>query len=71
MRVTCLIHSQQQDPCGNYGEGLYHVANLLARTGNKTVTRAYTGYRHEIHNELEIRDEVVNGLIDFVNEHLD
>ena len=29
------------DPCGNYGEGLYHVANLLAESGNKVSVKAY------------------------------
>ena len=37
---------------------------------NKTITRAYTGYRHEIHNELTIRDEVEAGLVEFVNQVL-
>ena len=55
------------DPCGNYGEGLYHVANLLAESGNKVSVKAYSGYRHEIHNELELRDEVEAGLVGFVN----
>lgn len=59
------------DPCGNYGEGLYHVANLLAASGNKDVrVRAYSGYRHEIHNEPELRCEVEAGLVDFVNSVL-
>lgn len=55
------------DPCGNYGEGLYHVANLLAESGNEVSVKAYSGYRHEIHNELELRDEVEAGLVGFVN----
>jgi alpha-beta hydrolase superfamily lysophospholipase len=46
------------------------VANLLANSGNKTQVRAYSGYRHEIHNELAIRDEVVDGLITFLNNIL-
>ncbi len=68
--IPVYLMSGDQDPCGNYGEGLYHVANLLARSGNKTTTRAYTGYRHEIHNEIAIRDEVVDGLIQFIEEVL-
>jgi len=66
-RIPVYLISGDQDPCGNYGEGLYHVANLLARSGNKTTVRAYSGYRHEIHNELELRDEVEDGLIAFIN----
>ena len=65
--IPVYLIAGDQDPCGNYGEGLYHVANLLARSGNKTITRAYTGYRHEIHNEMEIRDEVEDGLIAFID----
>ena len=66
-KIPVYLIAGDQDPCGNYGEGLYHVANLLARTGNKTTTRAYTGYRHEIHNEMDIREEVEDGLIAFIN----
>ena len=57
--VIQLIHG--------YGEDLYHVANLLANSGNKVAVKAYSGYRHEIHNELDIRDEVEAGLVAFVN----
>lgn len=57
-----------QDPVGNYGEGVYHVANQLWNTGHSRVTtRIYTGYRHEIHNEPPIRDEVEDGIVGFVN----
>lgn len=69
-RIPVYLISGDQDPCGNYGEGLYHVANLLANSGNKTKVRAYTGYRHEIHNELNLRDEVEAGLISFIEEVL-
>lgn len=55
------------DPCGNYGEGLYHVANTLANSGNQVTVKAYSGYRHEIQNEPAIRDEVVEGLISFLD----
>lgn len=68
--IPAYLIAGDQDPCGNYGEGLYHVANLLANTGHKTTVRAYTGYRHEIHNELELRDEVEAGLIQFMEDVL-
>ena len=68
--IPVYLIAGDQDPCGNYGEGLYHVANLLANTGNKIQVRAYSGYRHEIHNELAIRDEVVDDLVSFVNNVL-
>ena len=68
--IPVYLIAGDHDPCGNYGEGLYHVANLLANSGNKTQVKAYSGYRHEIHNELDIRDEVEDGLIRFVDEVL-
>jgi alpha-beta hydrolase superfamily lysophospholipase len=66
-KIPAYLISGDQDPCGNYGEGLYHVANLLANSGNKVSVNAYSGYRHEIHNELDLRDEVEQGLVDFVS----
>ena len=51
-------------------EGLYHVANLLANSGHKISVKAYSGYRHEIHNELDLRDEVEAGLIKFMDDIL-
>ena len=68
--IPCYFISGDQDPCGNYGEGLYHVANLLANSGHKISVKAYSGYRHEIHNELDLRDEVEAGLIKFMDDVL-
>ena len=65
--VPIYMISGDQDPCGNYGEGLYHCANMLAENGNPVKVHAYSGYRHEIHNQREIRDEVVGGLVDFID----
>lgn len=56
-----------QDPVGLYGEGVYAVSNWLAQTGHKVKTKVYSGYRHEIHNYRDIRDEVEDGIIDFIN----
>lgn len=69
--IPVYLIAGDQDPCGNYGEGLYHVSNLLAENGNKTYVKAYSGYRHEVHNELDLRDEVEEGLIQFVEKVLD
>ena len=68
--LPVYLISGDQDPCGNYGEGLYHVANLLASSGNKVSVKAYSGYRHEIHNEPDLRDEVEAGLVAFLNKVL-
>jgi alpha-beta hydrolase superfamily lysophospholipase len=55
------------DPVGNYGEGVYAVSNWLAETGHKRVTtRLYPGHRHEIHNDRDIRDDVVYNIIVFL-----
>ena len=54
-----------QDPVGQYGTGVYQTANWLADTGHDVTTVLYTGYRHEIHNYAEIRDQVEQGIISF------
>jgi alpha-beta hydrolase superfamily lysophospholipase len=57
-----------QDPVGNYGEGVYAVSNWLADTGHRRVqTKLYPGHRHEIHNDRDIREEVTDGIISFIN----
>jgi alpha-beta hydrolase superfamily lysophospholipase len=57
-----------QDPVGSYGEGVYAVSNWLAGTGHRRVqTKLYSGHRHEIHNDRDIREEVVDGIIAFLN----
>lgn len=68
--LPVYLISGDQDPCGNYGEGLYHVANMLAENGNPVTVKAYSGYRHEIHNERDIRDEVEDGLVNFIESIL-
>ena len=55
-----------QDPVGNYGEGVYQVTNWLVSTGHEVETRLYPGYRHEIHNYSDLKDRVEIEIIDFV-----
>jgi alpha-beta hydrolase superfamily lysophospholipase len=69
-KIPVYLFAGDKDPCGNYGEGLYHVANDLANTGHEITVKAYSGWRHEIHNERAIRDEVEQGIIDFINKSL-
>ena len=58
-------------PVGMYGEGVYQVSNWLAETGHEDVTtELYTGFRHEIHNYTEIKDDVADGIIEFMDEVL-
>ena len=54
-----------EDPVGNWGEGVYQTTNWLASTGHHVKTKLYSGYRHEIHNYDEIKGEVEKGIIDF------
>jgi alpha-beta hydrolase superfamily lysophospholipase len=69
--MPIYIIAGDQDPVGNYGEGVYKVANWLWATGKKRVkTRIYSGYRHEIHNEPDIRDEVEAGIVEFIAANL-
>ncbi|MGW5522384.1 alpha/beta fold hydrolase [Gordonia sp. NPDC003950] len=64
--LPVLILAGDADPVTNYGEGAYHVANRLIGTGHPDVrTRVYTGFRHEVHNEPEIRDDVASEIITF------
>ena len=60
-----------QDPVGEYGKGIYEVTNWLVDTGHTVKTRVYSGYRHEIHNYDEIKDEVEAGIISFMDSILD
>jgi alpha-beta hydrolase superfamily lysophospholipase len=61
-----------QDPVGDYGEGVYAAANWLAATGHKKVrTKLYSGYRHEILQERDIRSEVEREIIAFINNIID
>ena len=61
--------SGDMDPIGQFGEGTYKITRWLYETGHKKViTKVYSGFRHEIHNEPPIRDEVEEGLIQFVKD---
>ncbi len=59
-----------QDPVGMYAEGVMQCANWLIDTGHKVDTLIYPGYRHEIHNNKEIRDDVEYGIIGFFDINL-
>ena len=56
-----------QDPVGEYGKGIYEVTNWLYQTGHTVKTKVYSGYRHEIHNYAEIKDEVEAGIVAFMD----
>lgn len=56
-----------EDPCGSFGEGVKKVASWLEETGHNIKTKLYEGYRHEIHNYNDIKDEVEAGIIEFMD----
>ena len=60
-----------QDPVGQFGTGVYQTANWLIDTGHRVTTELYTGYRHEIHNYAELREDVEEGIIEFCDDCLD
>lgn len=65
--LPILILAGDQDPVTNYGEGAAHAANRLQLSGHHDVRlRIYPGYRHEIHNEPRIRDDVAAEVLGFV-----
>ena len=68
--LPLYVISGDQDPVGNYGEGVYEVVNWLASTVHDVRTKLYCGYRHEIHNYADLRCEVEQGIVDFLNAHL-
>lgn len=55
---------------GEYGKGIYEVSNWLYDTGHSVKTKVYPGYRHEIHNYTDIKNEVEQGIIQFMDELL-
>ena len=56
-----------EDPCGEFGEGVKEVSKWLEDTGHQVKTKLYEGYRHEIHNYADLKDEVEAGIIEFLN----
>lgn len=69
-KLPVYLIAGDQDPVGNFGEGIYELANWLSKNGKNVKTKVYSGYRHEIHNEPPIRNEVESDIIQFISEHL-
>ena len=67
--LPVLLIAGDQDPVGNYGEGVYQVRQLACPTrGTTTLPRAlYSGYRHEIHNYDDIKDDVEQTVIEWMD----
>ena len=66
--VLCI--AGDQDPVGNFGEGVYSCANWLTSTGHQVTTKLYSGYRHEIHNYDDIKFDVEECIIEWMLEQL-
>lgn len=70
-KVPCALPiyniAGDQDPVGQYGSGVYQVSNWLVDSGHTVTTRLYSGYRHEIHNYADLKDEVEAGIIRFMD----
>ncbi len=56
-----------QDPVGEFGEGVYMVSNWLTKTGHDVITTLYPGYRHEIHNYDDLKFDVEAGILAFID----
>ena len=69
--LPILLIAGDQDPVGNYGEGVYRCANWLVDTGHDDViTKLYPGYRHEIHNYDDIKFDVEDTIVTWLDLHL-
>lgn len=58
----------EEDPCGSYGEGVELVSKWLEDTGHDVDTMIYIGYRHEIHNYHDLKDQVEDDIIEFLDK---
>lgn len=59
-----------EDPVGQYGAGVQQVTGWLEETGHQVTTKIYEGYRHEIHNYNDLKDEVEAGILQFFQKAL-
>ena len=60
-----------EDPVGQYGQGVRQVSAWLEDSGHQVTTRIYEGYRHEIHNYNDLKDQMEQELIAFFQARLD
>ena len=66
MELPILLIAGDQDPVGNFGEGVYQCANWLTDTDHDVVTKLYSGYRHEIHNYDDIKFDVEETIVEWL-----
>ena len=69
--LPILLLAGDEDPVGDYGKGVTKVYNMLRNAGISDVSmKLYKGYRHEIMNESDIREEVFSDILDFTESKL-
>ena len=70
--LPMFLIAGDQDPVGDWGQGVYIVSNWLVDTGHEDVTtKLYTGYRHEIHNYADLKEDVEDDIIGWLYDCLD
>ncbi len=60
----CFFTYGEEDPVGNYGEGVRKVIARMKDAGANLKSKSYGPYRHEIQNE-PVKEEYFKDLIDF------
>ncbi len=65
--IPVLFIAGDQDPVGEFGEGVRRLAERYRRVGVRVSERIYRGARHEIFNETN-RDEVHADLLDWLRQ---
>ena len=65
VELPILSIAGDQDPVGQFGTGIYQCANWLTDTDHNVAVKLYPGYRHEIHNYADIKEDVEQTIIDF------
>ncbi len=68
--IPYLLASGEDDPVGDYGEGVKVVYDMMRAAGcDRAEMRLYPGQRHELHNETG-RDKFYNDTLQWLNEAL-
>ena len=66
-KIPVFFVSGEEDPVGDYGEGVIHAKNALVKAGLENVSmKLYPGDRHEILNETD-REVVYNDIYDWLD----
>ena len=66
--LPLLFIAGEEDPVGNYGEGVKKVFNKLLSYSCRARIRLYEGARHELTNELN-KEEVFSDVLEFLDTY--